>query len=166
MLRQFAPTKTLGFTVTYVKLNNFEFRESMSGNGTLYYDIDFSTIVENPNPWANVHFDEFEAIASYKNQDLNNVTVHPFTIAHQDTEAVPTSFKGKSTMALPGYEVSKFKSNTTAIFNILLDIYIRSSCKMLFYEQHYQMKCYLKVPKHSTGEKFETTKCRRIFIFD
>ncbi|XP_008241420.1 PREDICTED: protein YLS9-like [Prunus mume] len=118
--------------------------------------------VENRNKWNDFHYENFEAVASYKNQDLNNSSLAPFLVGHKNSFVLTPSFEGQRLVALSNDEVSNFRNST--VFDIVLKLYFKYWTKIgaVKINKELQMACYFKVPLSSGGksaEKFDSTKC-------
>ncbi|KAM2878259.1 hypothetical protein FF1_013880 [Malus domestica] len=159
-VRQFSPFKPIIYQVTDASLTQFNLTAT---NNTILYNLSLNMTVQNRNKWNDFHYEHFEAVPSYKNQDLSKSILEPFGVAHRDTYDLNPLFKGlRPVTALTNEEASNFRNST--VFYITLKIYFKYWTKIAVYkdEKELQMACYLKVPLSSTGklaENFQSTKC-------
>ncbi|KAM0989982.1 hypothetical protein FF1_008551 [Malus domestica] len=163
VIRQFSPSKPMIYQVTDASLTQFNLT---AANNTIFYNLSLKMTVENRNKWNDFHYEHFEAVPSYKNQDLSTSILGPFGVAHRDKYELNPLFKGHRTVtALTNGEASNFRNSL--VFDIALKIYFKYWTKIAMYkdEKELQMACYLKVPLSSSGkpaEIFQSTKCDKV----
>ncbi|CAB4287191.1 unnamed protein product [Prunus armeniaca] len=159
VIRQFSPLKSVIYNVTDASLTRFNLT---AANNTIQYNLSLNMTVENRNKWNDFHYENFEAVASYKNQDLSNSSLAPFLVGHKNSFVLTPSFEGRRLVALSNDEVSNFRNST--VFDIVLKLNFKYWTKIgaVKIDKELQMACYFKVPLSSGGksaENFDSTKC-------
>ncbi|XP_021833754.1 NDR1/HIN1-like protein 3 [Prunus avium] len=160
VIREYSPQHSINYQVTDASLTQF----NLTTNKILQFNLATTINVENPNKRSDFHYEKFEAVASYKSQDLKIASFDPFEVEDKGKHPLNAVFKGEQSVSLLDDEVSKFKATT--VFDIVIKLNVKHWAKYTAFKitEEMKMKCNLKVPLNSNGkstEKFEVAKCEK-----
>ncbi|KAF7138199.1 hypothetical protein RHSIM_Rhsim07G0206200 [Rhododendron simsii] len=163
----FRPNK-FKFHVTDATLTQFNLKTTTN---TLYYNLDLSLTIRNPNKYIGIYYDGLEARAFYGGQRFAASTTLPrFYQGKKNTTELNVVLKGQNiVVAGQGHNddlLSVYNSEkASGVYGIDVKLYLRVRFKLRTLKTPRfkpKIECDLKVPLDSRGKAsrtFETTKC-------
>ncbi|TKY44822.1 YLS9 protein [Spatholobus suberectus] len=119
-------SSSVKFHVTEASLTQF----NLTSDNTLYYNFNVNVTVRNPNKHIIVYYREITAIAWYKDNEFDRVSLRPFDQGHKNTTFLQAVFEGQSVIKLKPKQLGEYKEETSVgIYNNLavdFDLTIRS----------------------------------------
>ncbi|KAG5007511.1 hypothetical protein JHK85_026053 [Glycine max] len=114
------------FYVTEATLTQF----NLTSNNTLYYNFKVNITVTNPNKHMIVYYRTIKAIAWYKDNEFDRVSLTPFDQGYKNTTFLRAVFVGQSVIMLKPKQLGEYKDETSiGIYNDLavdFDLRIRA----------------------------------------